>query len=1283
MGLSLRPLGRKIVDVFSANTEDDKKRRLAEQQRNWQGVPFRNPSMGDSTVQSYEAQQRAAGNKRPASNPGEALFGNTARLANTAKAGVGGAYGLGKLGLSSIFGDDEDYQTTLSDVADTLKKDFNPDSGLFGAGTIFDDYEDAVTASPGELAKKTVATAAGVVGETLPAGKGLSVVKQGLRVVPRIAAEGAVISATGNAGDQYIRTGKVDPRNVALSAAVGGATAALPPVAFAGTKQLPKVARKGAQVLDEMGEAGSVQVPTLPKVTAKKPSATSIDPNDPFGNKNLLTRIRNEAGSLVDDDAQMLKLLRKVEKESGRKGLVDQWMFDTGNIKASNSIANAKLRNSPEFKATVRGLSKGGIKDFDDYAGARAELKNYDGMPTSRTPEENQAIVAAGDATFGERYNQLNQFYKTQAQDMYDGGLISKEQLDNYVANDDYIRIQRDMDDLVNPGFSKSQARSIGTSTAGQKRTGSAREVISPTGTVAQRTQQIQLEIQRNKAATNTIDILEELGLARKVADTKNKNTVSRIVDGQRQVFEVPGDIKQVMDNVSPYQLGVISRIVSAPTRLFRAGTTALSAPFTVTNYLRDQASSAIYSKNVIATHNPANIIHGLGSAARDFAGESQSPLWKKFEEFAGDQTIYDELRNAQNTKRLMREARRGEAGKLRNMVTQPIRTLEDLNSITEKATRFQNFKGIYKKVLKETGDEQEAIKSAVLAARQNSVDFQRSSSVTRAVNLFIPYFNAGVQGSRNVARSFRDRPVSTAMKSVGAIALPSVAITAYNLSDPVRREAYDSINEFEKEDNFIIVGPNPKQNEDGSWEGIYKIPKPQGYRELTDPVRDVAEAFFKNEPVENVANMAKDMLGGLTGPVDITDTQKLKGGLIPQAVKPWLQLDSNEDYYTGEKIVPDFMMEETDDPTKRARKGTSGSARLIADQLGVSPIQVEKAIKDTFGSLGLYGENAADNLLASKGKIPAEQIGGRSIASDFSRRLAEASGQLLERNKSPGRRYFEDVKEVSAGLNKNELAAFNSLHPSKTNFLGEDIFDENKRITNYTRAGAYLNNPNVLEADRKLDQLQRTGGKPGNPLFDLPKPLLTKVLLKAALPPGSKDPELSNLYKQPWYQDYQNARSKYYDGVKAAMAKEGKTMPKTANPYPETPAGLQKAMDQYSALSKGTGERSSWIKSNPGLWQKMTAQWAQVDAWENKERVAIGLAPVVDDTSADAASKYGKGGAYKPTAGSAYKYAVSLDSGGQSVKPKISVKKAGGVKAKAVAKSSAQPKVTLKKSMV
>lgn len=1255
--------------------------------------------------------------------------------------------------------------------------------------------------------------------------------------------------------------------------------------------------------------AAAEPAPVRPAGT-KSGALESIDPSDPFGNRTrfgqLVNTLKTQAGG--EDDAQMISLLRKIEKETGRTGLVDQFYVDTGNVRASNSIANAAIRQSEELSTALRGLSKQQLDEFDEYIGARAELKNYvpEGKTTSRGPKELQAIVDRGDAVYGERFEAFNNYYKGLAQTMYDGGLISKDTLQKYLSTDDYVRIQRDMEDLVGRQFGASRARSIGTTTATQKRKGSKRDILPPTQTALKRTQQITLEVQRNAAASNTLDVLAEFGLARNLVDaddvafrrdmyrflsdtregkkltdrllkthsrqmnklqsevnklnkegldislrkdkevmpkftpaglggtaptgkrgkvetkfvvgpdgvargdvgkqidtlskqrdaararadellgqpaapnsrgmlplrgneeaiasarkanaaqtrinklvrqtggdtqfeatklpkvgprdtrafiqslitedptnlrrikdklatreprlaqiiedverlrddseafhtarktayqaalarsddsTRNKNTISRFRNGIREVYEVPGDIKQVMDNVNPYQLGVLAKVISFPARLFRAGTTALSAPFTITNYFRDQASSALYSKDVRATHDPKNVFSALASAARDFGTESTDPLWKKFEAVGGDQTIFDDLRNVADSRSMLRELTQGEVGKLKNMALHPIRTLEDLNGITERATRFQNYRGMYKKTLRETGDQKLALRQAILAARQNSADFQRNSAFTRVANLLIPYFNPAVQGSRNVVRSFRDRPVQTTAKSVGFIVLPSIALTAWNYADAERREAYESINEFEKEDNFILVGPNPRQMEDGHWEGVFKIPKPQGYRELTDPARDVAEAFFKGQPVENVGEMFADMMGGLTGPIQTEDLNKFKGSFIPQVVKPWIQLDANRNFYTGKDIVPEYMMDETEDPTERAYEGTSGTARLIAKQLGVSPIQVEQAILDTAGSLGRYGLNASDNALATVGGIPREQIGGRSAWGDIKRRTVEASGQLLDANKSAGRLYYEDRAQAleNVKLNKNERDAFNAINPSRKDFIGDPLNDK----TYYDGAHkslTYQRYPRVFEAAREVDRLQRERGKPGDPLFDL-NPTQQKTILnmqQLGSTPGNREVD-AIMELNPWIKDFYAKRSEFFDNIKATQTPEeqaksgvdpqGMKMPiadevikqkldslntitdpatrakfYSANPdvldffadqdtyqrakrafmglpqldpYPEAPKDVQKVLDQYSSLPKGEGPGGK--SPTRSAWIKShPSEWAKMTEYFN-----------------------------------------------------------------------------------
>ncbi len=89
----------------------------------------------------------------------------------------------------------------------------------------------------------------------------------------------------------------------------------------------------------------------------------------------------------------------------------------------------------------------------------------------------------------------------------------------------------------------------------------------------------------------------------------------------------------------------------------------------------------------------------------------------------------------------------------------------------------------------------------------------------------------------------------------------------------------------------------------------------------------------------------------------------------------------------------------------------------------------------------------------------------------------------------------------------------------------------------------------------------QRKQGSPANPLYDLPKEQLAKVLLKDALPPGAKDDELSNLFKQEWYQDFKNKQSAYYTQLKQKLEASGKTMPVSDKQYPVKIPELQKHM--------------------------------------------------------------------------------------------------------------------------
>lgn len=1365
-------LTRGVRDVFDANTADDFKRRAQAQVNNNQPV----------VRQTYQQQQIAQGNKRPYQNLGTAIIGNTARFLNTGEQAKQELLDTARLYGAQLRGDKEDLRSTNQRIKERQQKAYQPNSGFLGAGTIFNSPQEFNTLGAKELTKRVGATTLGTAGEVLPVGKGMTLANQGVRVLPKLAAYGALTNAASDIGNQYISTGKVNPNQVAKSALTGAVLSTAPPLAVAGVKKAVPVVAKGAQKVDEVAfnlpvtrvnlkeqailrdfsdalvgankaqgkelsdlitqaqqlgrkyntdltngsikdrldrsnaildsigkkrpsaNVGAIQLGPKPKVALKTPEQIKVAQKETLESivkpkvtpkTNVVKPVETPTGlatqlktALVEKDQPIISTLKRVEKSTGKQGLVDQFMYDSGLQSRSASIANQKLTSNPNLKSALRGLTKNELDELNTYSAARSELWNASrGMPTSQPVDQLRAVVDGLTSKYGSRFEGLNKFYKDLAGDLRNAGIIDEARYKQFISSPDYVRIQRDMSDLVNMRGSGGNAYSLGSTVTSKARTGSKRAIQGADTTAFDYTQQIQKEIQRNQTAKNLTTVLNDSGLATelKPADAVRKNTVKFIDNGKVRVFEVSPEIKRTIDNIAPYQLNTLEKIVAAPKRIFQAGTTGLSAPFTLANYVKDQIGSGINSKSalgrdgwkIVGTHAPQNILSGIWQASKDFGVQNNDPIWQKFIAHAGDTTQYDLLRGAKSAKRLSRELRRGEAGLIGNKITSPIKSLEDLVSVTEKATRFQNFKGIYNKVLKETGNEADAVREATLAAWQNSVDFNRYGNWGKTLNLLIPYFNSGIQGSRQLVRSFKNRPVATSIKSIATVGMPIAGVTAWNLQDPERKKVYDNISEFEKENSLVIIPPGPlTQNEDGTY-NVWKIPVTPGYGSLFGGLRRAMESYADKAP-NDFAAISKDIFNAVSGPIQLQgDLSKTASSLLPQAVKPLVQQAANKDFFTGKDIVPEYVNKATDaqgnpvPEAKKAFKYTSGSATKVGEALGVSPIRVEKFLKDSFGKVGQYGTNAIDNALAKAGVIKDEQIGGTSAKEDITRRFTKAQGEY-NYMKSEGGKYFDTVKDATSKLNGNEKAAYDALHPSKTNFLGEDIFDENKRITSYRRAGTYLQYPKVYEADKAIDRKMREQGKPGNPMFDLPANQLTKVLLKATLPPGAKDPELSKLYEQPWYQDYQNARSKYYEGVKQSLAKEGKTLPPSDNPYPETPKDLQGVMDYYSSIPKGTGARSAWIQSNPDLWQKMTAQWAAVDAWENNERVAMGLEPIDNSqTSGFSSNKKNPTAAYTKVPQAQALQKVSLKSSTPEIRTKKSVKR------------RAKPKLQLKKSNV
>ena len=553
----------------------------------------------------------------------------------------------------------------------------------------------------------------------------------------------------------------------------------------------------------------------------------------------------------------------------------------------------------------------------------------------------------------------------------------------------------------------------------------------------------------RDKNMQPFLDRIETLnGQLKKVHEANRKNwwdansiktnpstgdipTFSFLDKGEKNIIQTSPEIAHAIHGWGKQDINALTEFARRTNQMFKMGTTGVNPAFAIPNFIGDQVESAINSKNVLATHNPINFMRATMMAAGKPLTKKDAQILEQYAKFnaggkkidiyrkqkdAGQQ-VADWINNSGKGNRSIEESIKDPGallGDAANMAKRAkVKTTEYINpmkggkaawekfqdmvGMTEDITRIQNFRGTYNKALKDGMSESAALSNAKVAARENSIDFNEAGELARVTNSFSAYFNSAIQGSRTMARNLRDNPVSASMKIAAIAGTPTVASTAWNLSDKDRAAVYKDIPEYEKANNFIIVMPGAHKKEDGSYEGVIKVKKPAGVAGFVEPVRKFMEyqhatgkdlsSFLK----ENGAGMAMDFASD-QGPVKFSRDGKFDllgaaGSLTPVAIKPTLEAALNKDMYTGRDIVSDKLAEKPTDEQTSKQKSLLGSA--IAGQLGVAPKHVDHFIKGQFGEFGTNIQNAADRLAGADD----EWAGGRSIDKSISRRFSGAAG--------------------------------------------------------------------------------------------------------------------------------------------------------------------------------------------------------------------------------------------------------------------------------------------------
>ena len=790
---------------------------------------------------------------------------------------------------------------------------------------------------------------------------------------------------------------------------------------------------------------------------------------------------------LIDSNAPVEDAIAKAAKENGFQVLPK---YDISN-QIDRAIRSPTLAN--QFMDD-HGLIQV-IKDVDDPANldqfliakqaqtvykaklaetglSEAELPYNKVVGAARTMEGDRGLVR----DLGPRYAQQEQIIRQYSEKLLEMmstpiekggyGLISeetaaalKEKYPDYVPLNRVFADSEQGTDFANP----RAMGSLSEQTVVKELKGSAREAESPMFSFLRKTYDTFSQGERNRAAYIISRYAEMPGmdrLVRPLAEGEHAvNKISFLDNGVERQFETTKEIAEAAKNMKVQHVSILGKIFGQlPVRIFKVGTTGLNLPFIGANIARDQVTAFVNSDEALATSiaNPKVFVSALMEAV------GHGDKYDDFIRAGAGGTSFDIARDQPEQTFEAIRSNRDAVSKARYLVTHPgamLRATEDIFGRGEELTRMQQFIGTKKALLDAGRTEEDATILAAKAARENTANFFRKGNFGVVLNSTIPYFNAGIQGSRALVRSFARSPVETAAKASITVFLPMAVTTAWNLSDPVRKQAYDDIQDWEKKAAFIIVPPNPTKDERGRW-NVIKIPLPPGLGDFASLIRRPIEDFAGSDPM-TFMDVAQSIIGGVS-PFNIESPGKFASGITPQVIRPTVESVTNTNLFTGAPQVSDKLARLPAD--QQVRPGTSGTVRIFSKPAGLSPIKTQAFLKGTFGGLSDHLLNISDNILAKFGYIPGEQVGGENVVNAMAARFSKASGggdrndlydsfqkilgdQDVERlqRKDAAEILLESFKGKASFMQKAEL---NKLKKSDPSLYGtvKDIIDQDKK---------------------------------------------------------------------------------------------------------------------------------------------------------------------------------------------------------------------------------------------
>jgi hypothetical protein len=616
-------------------------------------------------------------------------------------------------------------------------------------------------------------------------------------------------------------------------------------------------------------------------------------------------------------------------------------------------------------------------QDLKDYLIARRywnDLQNKEGVEVT---EEQKISSAAILDRLALKYGDALKWFDNTAREIYayqqrvlrmlvSAGVMSQETYDNITTeHQNYIPFQRVLDQEFGEYGKKSDGKLFTNATLNRvvKRiVGSDKLIKDPIQSIIKNTFRVADLAWQNRVARSIADLAETMPeyiekmkppMDKIVLDDGTvtyrpskiipKNAIVVMNDGKKEFYDVHPAIIKAIEQMTPEQLGFVSKFLAMPASVLRAGAT-LIPEFWVRNVLRDQHSALIQSE---ARPTPIiDPVRGLVSMM------GNGKLYNQWMKSGGSFNSYMEPSDnglAKAQKELL-----SDTGKVAAYFKNPLKLPYDISLAIEQSVRI----GVFNAAKRQGKTDLEA----ALEARDATLDFSRGGRSSKIINRYIPFFNAGMQGADKLYRSLQSNPKALIMWASATITLPSVLLAGYYLHGAPEedRKEYLEIPQWQKDMFWVFKA-------DGEWK---RYPKPFTLGYIFGSVPERFMNWMSSESIEDGKKFWFDLAKGIVGSLSpVYDPS----AVIPPLAKVIIENVSNYNFFQGRDIYPSFL----DDlpPEERKAKYTSQTAIEVGKILDVSPALVDNALRGLIAGSADYVTDASDFIINEVRKWNGESI--------------------------------------------------------------------------------------------------------------------------------------------------------------------------------------------------------------------------------------------------------------------------------------------------------------------